>query len=188
MGPGTPPADRADPRLGDRDPAVAATDHQADGRAADGGLGCGAQRRSCRGRRPSSRHGARPRSRRPRWPPSPGSASRPGADRARPVARPRRRLPLPADGRRRPTPRPPERWTPTSSSGRSTASMPRRSRPGSITSTRSDIASAVTGAIGTMKGPLHGGAPSRSSTSSPGSARWTTPRPGSATRSTVASA
>jgi citrate synthase len=28
-----------------------------------------------------------------------------------------------------------------------------------ITSTRSDIASAVTGAIGTMKGPLHGGAP-----------------------------
>jgi citrate synthase len=29
-----------------------------------------------------------------------------------------------------------------------------------ITSTRSDIASAVSGAIGTMKGPLHGGAPS----------------------------
>ena len=29
-----------------------------------------------------------------------------------------------------------------------------------ITSTRSDIASAVTGAIGAMKGPLHGGAPS----------------------------
>jgi citrate synthase len=29
-----------------------------------------------------------------------------------------------------------------------------------ITSTRSDIASAITGAIGTMKGPLHGGAPS----------------------------
>ena len=29
-----------------------------------------------------------------------------------------------------------------------------------ITSTRSDIASAVTGAIGTMKGPLHGGPPS----------------------------
>src|SRR6476619_1155921 len=29
-----------------------------------------------------------------------------------------------------------------------------------ITSTRSDIASAVTAAIGTMKGPLHGGAPS----------------------------
>jgi citrate synthase len=29
-----------------------------------------------------------------------------------------------------------------------------------VTSTRSDIASAVTGAIGTMKGPLHGGAPS----------------------------
>jgi citrate synthase len=29
-----------------------------------------------------------------------------------------------------------------------------------ITSTRSDITSAVTGAIGTMKGPLHGGAPS----------------------------
>jgi citrate synthase len=29
-----------------------------------------------------------------------------------------------------------------------------------ITSTRSDIASSVTGAIGTMKGPLHGGAPS----------------------------
>jgi citrate synthase len=29
-----------------------------------------------------------------------------------------------------------------------------------ITSTRSDMASAVTGAIGTMKGPLHGGAPS----------------------------
>jgi citrate synthase len=28
-----------------------------------------------------------------------------------------------------------------------------------ITSTRSDIASAITGAIGTMKGPLHGGAP-----------------------------
>jgi citrate synthase len=29
-----------------------------------------------------------------------------------------------------------------------------------ITSTRSDLASAITGAIGTMKGPLHGGAPS----------------------------
>ncbi len=29
-----------------------------------------------------------------------------------------------------------------------------------ITSTRSDLASAVTGAIGTLKGPLHGGAPS----------------------------
>jgi citrate synthase len=29
-----------------------------------------------------------------------------------------------------------------------------------ITSTRSDLASAVAGAIGTMKGPLHGGAPS----------------------------
>jgi citrate synthase len=29
-----------------------------------------------------------------------------------------------------------------------------------VTSTRSDIASAVVGAIGTMKGPLHGGAPS----------------------------
>jgi citrate synthase len=29
-----------------------------------------------------------------------------------------------------------------------------------ITSTRSDIVSAITGAIGTMKGPLHGGAPS----------------------------
>jgi citrate synthase len=29
-----------------------------------------------------------------------------------------------------------------------------------ITSTRSDLVSAVTGAIGTMKGPLHGGAPS----------------------------
>jgi citrate synthase len=29
-----------------------------------------------------------------------------------------------------------------------------------VTSTRSDIASAVAGAIGTMKGPLHGGAPS----------------------------
>src|SRR4029079_14561008 len=29
-----------------------------------------------------------------------------------------------------------------------------------ITSTRSDLASAVVGAIGTMKGPLHGGAPS----------------------------
>ena len=29
-----------------------------------------------------------------------------------------------------------------------------------ITSTKSDMASAVTGAIGAMKGPLHGGAPS----------------------------
>ncbi|MFL5675018.1 MAG: citrate synthase [Chloroflexota bacterium] len=29
-----------------------------------------------------------------------------------------------------------------------------------VTSTRSDLASAVTGALGTMKGPLHGGAPS----------------------------
>src|SRR5690606_27050784 len=29
-----------------------------------------------------------------------------------------------------------------------------------ITSTRSDIASAITGAIGALKGPLHGGAPS----------------------------
>ena len=35
-----------------------------------------------------------------------------------------------------------------------------------VTSTRSDIASAVAAAIGTMKGPLHGGAPRRSSTSS----------------------
>ena len=52
-----------------------------------------------------------------------------------------------------------------------------------VTSTRSDIASAVVGAIGTMKGPLHGGAPSEvvdqlSQIGSP-----TTRKRGSATRS-----
>ena len=45
-----------------------------------------------------------------------------------------------------------------------------------ITSTRSDIASAVSGAIGTMKGPLHGARRPRSSTSSARSARPSTPK------------
>ena len=52
------------------------------------------------------------------------------------------------------------RSTRTSSSVPSTASTPRRSPRRVITSTRSDIASAVCGAIGALKGPLHGGAPS----------------------------
>ena len=56
-----------------------------------------------------------------------------------------------------------------------------------ITSTRSDIASAVTGAIGALKGPLHGGARPRSSTSSTRSGIPTTPSAGSATRSPAAS-
>ncbi len=84
----------------------------------------------------------------------------PGADRPGSVARPRRGVPVPAHRRRGRTPARPGRSMRTSSSVPSTASTPRRSRPGSSSSTRSDIASAVTGAIGTMKGPLHGGAPS----------------------------
>ena len=57
-----------------------------------------------------------------------------------------------------------------------------------ITSTRSDIASAVTGAIGTMKGPLHGGAPSEVVDQlSQMKIAPIAPRPGSATRSTAAS-
>ena len=52
-----------------------------------------------------------------------------------------------------------------------------------ITSTRSDIASAVAGAIGTMKGPLHGGAPSEVVDQLRRSAPSNTPRSGCATRS-----
>ena len=54
-----------------------------------------------------------------------------GADRARSVARPRRGLPLPAQGRAAGRRRPRGRSMPTSSSAPSTASTPRRSRPGS---------------------------------------------------------
>ena len=54
-----------------------------------------------------------------------------GADRARPVARPGRGLPVPAQRASGPTPAPPARSTRTSSSAPSTASTPRRSPPGS---------------------------------------------------------
>ena len=77
-----------------------------------------------------------------------------------PVARPRRGLPLPAQRARDPTPAPPGRSTPTSSSARSTASTPRRSRRGSSPRPAATSRRRSTGAIGTMKGPLHGGAPS----------------------------
>ena len=84
---------------------------------------------------------------------------RQGADRARSVARPRRGLPVPADGER------PDAGTARAldayfivgaEHGFNASTFTARV----VTSTRSDIASAVTAAIGTMKGPLHGGAPS----------------------------
>ena len=87
------------------------------------------------------------------------SARGPGARGARPGPRPRLRLPVPADRRPRPTRPPPAPWTPTSSWVPSTASMPRRSRPASSPPRARTWRSAVCGAIGALKGPLHGGAP-----------------------------
>ncbi len=131
-----------------------------DGRAADGRLGLGRGRPTRPGRRPSeqaraltafspSALAAFARLRQGLEPVAPGpgrSISSPGSSTSS-TARSRTR-------------RPPARSTPTSSSARSTASTPPRSPRRVITSTRADIASAVCGAIGAMKGPLHGGAPS----------------------------
>ena len=147
------PADRADR------PARPAGDDQADGRAAHGGLGLGrdAGPALAADRRAGPR--ADRRSRRRRWPRSPGC----GRARSRSSRIPRS----------------------TSSRASSTSSTGERPDPATaraldayfivgaehgfnastftarvVTSTRSDIASAVAAAIGTMKGPLHGGAPS----------------------------
>ena len=57
-------------------------------------------------------------------------------------------------------PAPPARSTPTSSSASEHGFNASTFTARVVTSTRSDIASAVAAAIGTMKGPLHGGAPS----------------------------
>ncbi len=85
---------------------------------------------------------------------------RAGPDRARSLARPRRGLPLPAHRRHvRTRPRPGLSMR-TSSSAPSTASTPRRSPPGSSPRPVRTSRRRSTGAIGTMKGPLHGGAPS----------------------------
>ena len=157
--PSASPADRARPGRGPDRPARAAARRQADGRAADRGLGLGrdagpalaADRRA--GPRADRVLAVGARRVRP-------AARGQGADRARSVARPRRGLPVPAQGRATRPRRPRGRSTPTSSSAPSTASTPRRSPPGSSPRPESDLASAVAGAIGTMKGPLHGGAPS----------------------------
>ena len=114
------------------------------------------------------------------------AARRPGADRAGPVARPGRGLPLPAH-RERPdagTARALDAYFIVGAEhGFNASTFTARV----VTSTRSDIASAVTAAIGTMKGPLHGGAPSEVVDQL---ARWahpSTPRSGSAARSIAAS-
>ena len=134
-----------------------ATD-QADGRAADRGLGVGrdagpavaADRRA--GPRPDRVLAVGARGVRP-------AARRPGPDRAGPRARPRRGFLYQLNGER------PDAATARAldayfivgaEHGFNASTFTARV----ITSTRSDIASAVTAAIGTMKGPLHGGAPS----------------------------
>ena len=86
--------------------------------------------------------------------------SRQGADRAGSLARPRRGVPVPAQrasGRMPGTARALDAYFIVGSEhGFNASTFTARV----VTSTRSDIASAVTAAIGTMKGPLHGGAPS----------------------------
>ena len=84
----------------------------------------------------------------------------PGADRAGPVARPRRGLPLPAQRRRGRTPGTARALDAYFIVGAEHGFNASTFTARVITSTRSDIASAVAGAIGAMKGPLHGGAPS----------------------------
>ena len=82
-----------------------------------------------------------------------------GSGRAGSVTGPRRGLPLPAQGRaaRPGTARALDAYFIVGAEhGFNASTFTARV----ITSTRSDIASAVAGAIGTMKGPLHGGAPS----------------------------
>ena len=87
------------------------------------------------------------------------AASRRGAGRARPRPRPRAGLPVPAH-RHRPdaeTARALDAYFIVGAEhGFNASTFTARV----ITSTRSDIASAVCGAIGALKGPLHGGAPS----------------------------
>ena len=84
----------------------------------------------------------------------------PGADRARSRRSTSSRASSTSSTASGRTPARPGRSTPTSSSAPSTASTPRRSRRASSPRPARDIASAVAGAIGALKGPLHGGAPS----------------------------
>ena len=69
-------------------------------------------------------------------------------------------LPVPGQRHARPTPRPPGRSTRTSSSARSTGSTPRPSPAASSRRPAPTSRRRSCGAIGAMKGPLHGGAPS----------------------------
>ena len=56
-----------------------------------------------------------------------------------------------------------------------------------IASTGADVAAALSGAVGALSGPLHGGAPSRVLTMlDEVDAAWATPTPGSRRRSTAA--
>ena len=85
----------------------------------------------------------------------------PGADRPRPRPGLRRQLPVDADRRARPTPTWPGPSSSTRSSRSTTGSTPRRSPPGSSPRPAPTWRGAVTGGIGALSGPLHGGAPSR---------------------------
>ena len=77
-----------------------------------------------------------------------------------PVARPRRGVPLPAQRARDRTPATARALDAYFIVGAEHGFNASTFTARVVTSTRSDIASAVAGAIGTMKGPLHGGAPS----------------------------
>ncbi len=55
----------------------------------------------------------------------------------------------------------PKPWSATSSPPSTTASTRRPSPPRVIASTGADLGACITGAIGALSGPLHGGAPSR---------------------------
>ena len=138
--------------------APPATAHRRDGRAADRGLGLGRGRRddvAAHGRAGARHHGRR---RRPRWPHSPACAT------ATSRSRPTRTLGLAAGflyqlRGERPDPAAARALDAYFIVGAEHGFNASTFAARVIISTHSDIASAVAGAIGALKGPWHGGAP-----------------------------
>ena len=144
---------------GDDGAPRAAARRPADGRAADRGLGLGRDARTPPGRRRPSRPARSPRSRRRRWPRSPGSGR--AWSRWRPIrtwtSSPGYLYQVNGERPDDATARALDAYFIVGAEhGFNASTFTCRV----ITSTRADIASAVCGAIGAMKGPLHGGAPS----------------------------